>query len=66
MNESRERPRQIRKFNPGTFQSDEEVISQFVVRSRELGIVLDILRRNIELPSCQHVLSSHPGVEERP
>ena len=60
MNESRERPRQIRKFNPGTFQSDEEVISQFVVRSRELGIVLDILRRNIESPSCQHVLLVAP------
>ena len=29
--------RPIRKFNPGTFQSDEEVIEQFVVRiAREL------------------------------
>ena len=60
MNESRERPRQIRKFNPGTFQSDEEVISQFVVRSGELGIVLDVLRGNIESPSCQHVLLVAP------
>ncbi len=50
----------IRKFNPGTFQSDEEVIRQFVVRDRELGIVLDVLRGNIETPSCQHVLLVAP------
>ncbi len=50
----------IRKFNPGTFQSDEEVIRQFVVRERELGIVLDVLRGNIETPSCQHVLLVAP------
>ena len=60
MNESLQRPRQIRKFNPGTFQSDEEVIDQFVVRSRELGIVLDVLRGNIESSSCQHVLLVAP------
>ena len=60
MNETLERPRQIRKFNPGTFQSDEEVISQFVVRNRELGIVLDVLRGNIGSPSCQHVLLIAP------
>ena len=52
--------RTIRKFNPGTFQSDEEVIRQFVVRERELGIVLDVLRGNIETPSCQHVLLVAP------
>ncbi len=60
MNETLERPRQIRKFNPGTFQSDEEVISQFVVRNRELGTVLDVLRGNIGSPSCQHVLLIAP------
>ena len=60
MNESRERPRQIRKFNPGAFQSDKEVIDQFVVRSRELGIVLDVLRGNIESSSCQHILLVAP------
>ena len=60
MNELLERPRQIRKFNPGTFQSDEEVMSQFVVRDRELGIVLDVLRGNIGSPSCQHVLFVAP------
>lgn len=48
--------RTIRKFNPGTFQSDEEIIEQFVVRNRELGTVLETLRGNIESPSCQHVL----------
>ena len=52
--------RQIRKFNPGTFQSDEEVIAQFVVRNRELGIVLEVLRGNIDSPSCQHILVVAP------
>ena len=50
----------IRKFNPGTFQSDEEVIRQFVVRERELGIVLDVLRGNVETSSCQHILLVAP------
>lgn len=58
MNESPEPT--IRKFNPGTFQSDEEVIRQFVVRKRELGIVLDTLRGNVGAPSCQHVLLVGP------
>ena len=52
--------RQIRKFNPGTFQSDKEVIAQFVVRNRELGIVLEVLRGNIDSPSCQHILVVAP------
>ena len=50
----------IRKFNPGTFQSDEEVIEQFVVRERELDIVLEVLRGNTDSPSCQHVLVVAP------
>ncbi|MYD25230.1 MAG: tetratricopeptide repeat protein [Gemmatimonadetes bacterium] len=50
----------IRKFNPGTFQSDKEVVRQFVVRKRELGLVLDVLHENIETPSCQHVLLVAP------
>ena len=58
MNSSPER--QIRKFNPGTFQSDEEVIAQFVVRNRELGIVLEVLCGNIDSPSCQHILVVAP------
>ena len=54
------RERTIRKFNPGTFQSDEEVIEQFVVRKHELQIVMDTLRRNIEAQSCQHLLIVAP------
>ncbi len=50
----------IRKFNPGTFQSDEEVIRQFVVRKHELAIVLETLRGNVAAPSCQHVLLIGP------
>ncbi len=52
--------RTIRKFNPGVFQSDEEVINQFVVRTRELATVLEILRENIGAPSCQHTLVVGP------
>ena len=52
--------RTIRKFNPGTFQSDEEVIEQFVVRERELGIAMEVLRGNIGSPSCQHLLIVAP------
>ena len=50
----------IRKFNPGTFQSDSEVIDQFVVRHHELDTVLDILDGNVESSSCQHVLVVAP------
>lgn len=50
----------IRKFNPGTFQPDDEVIRQFVVRQRELGIVLDVVRHNLDAPACQHVLLVAP------
>lgn len=50
----------IRKFNPGTFQTDEEVIRQFVVREPELNIVLDVLRNNIDSRSCQHILIVAP------
>ena len=52
--------RPIRKFNPGTFQSDKEVAEQFVVRHHELGTILDVLRRNIGSPSCQQVLIVAP------
>ena len=50
----------LRKFNPGTFQPDGEVIRQFVVRHRELGIVLDVVRNNLDAPACQHVLLVAP------
>ena len=52
--------RTIRKFNPGVFQSDQEVMDQFVVRSRELEAVLEVLRGNIDAPSCQHTLVVAP------
>ena len=52
--------RTIRKFNPGVFQSDQEVIDQFVVRTRVLETVLEILRENIGAPSCQHTLVVGP------
>ena len=48
--------RPIRKFNPGTFQSDDEVVRQFVVRQRELDLVFEVIRGNTDSPSCQHVL----------
>ena len=58
MNDALDRP--IRKFNPGTFQSDDEVVRQFVVRQRELDLVLEVIRGNTDSPSCQHVLVVGP------
>ena len=58
MNQSLAAP--IRKANPGTFQSDHEVIRQFVVRNRELDIVMEILRGNARTSSCQHILLVAP------
>ncbi|MCY4362055.1 MAG: tetratricopeptide repeat protein [Gammaproteobacteria bacterium] len=58
MNKSPDLP--IRKFNPGTFQSDEEVVEQFVVRVREYDSVMEVLRGNIDSASCQHVLVTAP------
>ena len=52
--------RPIRKANPGVFQSDQEVIDQFVVRNHEFGMVLEVLRGNIESSSCQHILVVGP------
>ncbi len=52
--------RQIRKFNPGTLQSDAEVKRQFVVREREFGLVMEVLGGNIGSASCQHVLLVAP------
>lgn len=58
MNESTQRV--IRKFNPGTFQSDKEVIDQFVVRKKELNFILETLRNNLNASCCQHVLIVAP------
>ena len=57
---SRPPRRTIRKFNPGVFQSDREIVDQFVVRERELDMVLEILRDNVGSPSCQHTLVVGP------
>ena len=53
-------PTVIRKFNPGVLQSDEEVVAQFVVRQREFGILMDVLRGNVEASLCQHMLIIAP------
>ena len=53
VNESSNRP--VRKFNPGMFQSDEEIVRQFVVRTSYLDTVLKILLGNIDASSCQHI-----------
>ena len=50
----------VRKFNPGVLQSDEEVVTQFVVRQREFGILTDVLRGNIASSPCQHMLVVAP------
>ena len=50
----------FRKFNPGVLQSDEEVVAQFVVRQREFGILMDVLRGNIASSPCQHMLVVAP------
>ena len=50
----------IRKFNPGLFQPDDEVIAQFVVRQVEFETVLEVVGDNLESPSCQHVLVVAP------
>lgn len=60
MNASPELPGPVRKFNPGTLQSDEEVTRQFVVRQPKLDIVLEVLRGNVDSPSCQHILIVAP------
>ena len=50
----------VRKYNPGTLQSDRDVMDQFVVRHGELEIVLDVLRGNLGRESCQHTLVVAP------
>ena len=52
--------RPVRKHNPGLYQSDGEVIRQFVVRGRELETVLEVLRGDLDAPSCQHALIVAP------
>ena len=52
--------RAVRKFNPGTGQTDEDIIDQFVVRRSELQILLDVLRSNIDAACCQSTLVVAP------
>ena len=60
MNNSTDQRSQFRKFNPGTFQSDDEIIHQFVVRKREFRTVMDVIRGNSGVLSCQHLLAVAP------
>ncbi len=53
-------PPTVREFNPGLFQSDNEVIAQYAVRNVELETVLRIVQENLDSPSCQHVLVVAP------
>ena len=46
----------IRRFNPGTFQSDATLKKQFVVRHKEFDHVMGVLRDNINAQSCEHIL----------
>ena len=57
---SRESREVFRKHHPGLLQSDEQIIGQFVVREPELEILLDVLRGNLDSPSCQHALILGP------
>ncbi len=50
----------IRKFNPGVFQSNQEVVDQFVVRHKALETVLRVVKRNLASESCQHALIVAP------
>jgi len=50
----------VRTFNPGTFQSDAEIIEQYVVRRHELDAVIEVLRGNVDAESCQHTLIVGP------
>ena len=50
----------VRKFDPGAFQPDEELIGQYAVRKHEFSIVLEVLRGNVGAPSCQHILLAAP------
>ncbi|MCY4096336.1 MAG: ATP-binding protein [Gammaproteobacteria bacterium] len=47
---------QVRKFNPGLLQTDEELATQFVVRQNELQTISEVVRNNIGTRSCQHAL----------
>ena len=45
-----------RTFNPGLAQTDVDIVDQFVVRHKELRIVVETIRENMASEICQHVL----------
>ncbi len=50
---------QPHKYNPG-FHEDDELVSAFVVRHRELELLLETIRENTDRPANQHVLVVGP------
>lgn len=46
----------VRRFNPGAFQTDDDLRAQFVVRRAEFDLVAQTLRDNLDTPCCQHLL----------
>lgn len=50
----------VRKFNPGLFQADDEVIAQFVGRKVEFETLLEIVKGNVRSSTCQHALIVAP------
>lgn len=46
----------VRRFNPGAFQTDEDLRAQFVVRRAEFDLVAQTLRDNLDTHCCQHLL----------
>ena len=49
----------LMKFNPG-FKSDEQIISEFIVRQADLELILSTIRENSSAPANQHVLVVGP------
>ena len=50
----------LRIFNPGTMQSDEEIIDQFVVRHCQFNIIMEVIQENLDASANQHVLVVGP------
>ena len=50
----------VRKFNPGLFQTDDEVMAQLAVRKVEFKKLSEIVKENINSSTCQHVLIVAP------
>ena len=52
--------RVIRKYNPGTRQSDEELIAQFVVRLTQFELLMETINDNLQSDINQHLLVIGP------